>query len=128
MGWVRETRIVVYLAIAVVGLSLVIGFWPVYANVDGNASYNCGSGFVHNNGNQWNIDSQSLVYQRTAADTATGTPSQVCPDKVHHQRDLAVFIMVIAILIGWLNVVFTAGPRDRTSRAMFGTPRVSQWR
>jgi len=125
---VRETRLVVYLSIAAVGVSLLIGFWPVYANVYGNPSYNCGSGFVHNNGNQWNIDSQSLAFQRTATDTATGTPSQVCPDKVHNRRDLAVFIMVVAIVIGWLNVVFTAGPRDRTSRAMFGSPQVSQWR
>jgi len=128
VGWVRETRIVVYLVIVTVGVSLLIGFWPAYANVYGNPSYNCGSGFVHNNGNQWNIDSESLAYQRTATDTATGTPSQVCPDIVHNRRDLAVFIMVIAIVIGGLNVVFTAGPRDRTSRAMFGSPRVSQWR
>ena len=128
MRLVRETRIVVYLMIGAVGVSLFVGFVPLYANVYGNPSYNCGSGFVHNNGDQWNIDSQSLVYQRTATDTATGTPSQVCPNKVHNMRDWAVFILVMAIVIGWLNVVFTAGPRDRISRAMFGSPRVHQWR
>lgn len=126
MVWLR--RIAVYLAVLGVGVSLYIGFWPAYADVYGNPSYNCGSGFVHNNGNQYNIDSASSRYERTAADTATGTPSQVCPDIVHNRRDLAVFVMVSSIVIGWLAVVFTAGRRTRRSRALFGATQGRDWR
>lgn len=121
-------RVVVYLAIVGVGVSLFIGFWPVNANVYGDPSYSCGSGFVHNNSNQWNVDSASLQFQRTATDTATGTPSQVCPDIVHNRRNLAVFVMVSASVVGWLGVVFTAGRRSRMSRALLGSIRVPQWR
>jgi len=64
----------------------------MHAKVYGNASYNCGSGFVHNNGNRYNIDSTVSENERTATDTATGTPSQVCPDIVHNQRDLALWV------------------------------------
>ena len=126
MLWFR--RIAIYLAIVGVGVSLSIGFVPMHAKVYGNASYNCGSGFVHNNGNRYNIDSASSKNERTAQDTATGTPSQVCPDIVHNQRDLSLWVGVIAIVVGCLGVVFTSGRRSRMSRALFGAGRVRQWR
>ena len=116
-------RVVVYLTIVAVAVSLAIGFWPVHANVFGNPSYDCGSGFVHNNGNRYNIDSASLKDQRTATDTATGTPSQLCPDKVHNRRDLALWVGITGIVWGGLGLAFTSGPRDRVSRAMFGAMR-----
>ena len=111
MRFLRQTG--VDPAILAVGVRvLAIGFLPVHASVDGNASYDCGSGFVHNNGNRQNIDSEAVLsYQRLATDTGTGTPSQVCPIKVHNRRDLALWVGVTAIVVGFVTVVFTSGPR-----------------
>ena len=121
-------RLVIYLAIAGVGVSLYIGFVPMHAKVYGNPWYNCGSGFVHNNGNRYNIDSAVSENERTATDAATGTPVQVCPDIVHNQRDLALWIGVLAIVVGSLGVMFTSGWRSRMSRALFGARPLRQWR
>ena len=126
MRFLRQTG--VYLAILAVGVCvLAIGFLPVHVCFDGNASYDCGSGFVHNNGNRLNIDSWgALSYQRLATDTGTGTPSQVCPIKVHNRRDLALGVGVTVIVVGFVTVVFTSGPRNRVTRAMLGTTRTSR--
>ena len=118
MLWFR--RIAIYLAIAGVGVALYIGFVPMHAKVYGNDSYNCGSGFVHNNGNRYNIDSAVSENERTAIETATGTPRQVCPDIVHNRRDLSLWVGILAIVVGSLGVVFTSGRRSRMSRALFG--------
>ena len=123
----RFRRWILYLAIGGVAASLWIGFWPVNARVYGDPTYSCGSGFVHNNASQWSNDSERLRNERLANDTAKGTPSQVCPDKVHSRRNWAIVVAIAAIVVGWLALVFTSGPRDRVSRAM-SSVHPGEWR
>ena len=49
--------------IAGVAVAVLIGFWPVKANVVGDASYSCGSGFIHSQ-HTWVVDSRALVNER----------------------------------------------------------------
>src|SRR5258705_14005123 len=102
----------------IVGLAaaLTIGFWPVHANVFSDATYSCGSGFVHS-AHDWNIDSSAFQYTRSGADTATGLPASVCPDKVDSRRDLALLVMAFTLAIGLLSTLFF----DRAREPNFGS-------
>ena len=103
------------MAVAIV-VALAIGLWPVHANVIGDASYSCGSGFLHST-HDWNVDSSTLEFQRTSTDTGTGLPSSVCPDKVDSRRDLALLLAGFSLAIGLLSMLFLDRPREPS----FGT-------
>ena len=103
------------MVVAVV-VALVIGLWPVHANVIGDASYSCGSGFLHST-HDWNVDSTALEFQRTSTDTGTGLPASVCPDKVDSRRDLALLLAAFSLAIGLLSFLFLDRPREPS----FGT-------
>ena len=54
-----QRLIVILIAASIVG-ALAIGLWPVKANVFGDASYSCGSGFLHS-AHTWSVDSQIVA-------------------------------------------------------------------
>jgi len=119
----RGQRTVVYLVTAAIALALAIGFWPVHANVNGEPSYACGSGFIHNR-HHWAIDSQALRDQRNGNQEATGTPSEVCPSKVLNHRDYALLLGAFALVLGVPALALMQGEQDRTSRAIFASMRI----
>ena len=120
----RVQRAVVYLMISGVAVALLIGFWPVKADVVGNASYACGSGFVHSQ-HTWVVDSRALVDERTGGlQGASGTPRIVCPDKILNHRDLALWIGGFVMVFGFLTLTLTATPQNRSSQAIFATQRL----
>jgi hypothetical protein len=102
--------------IAVIVIALGIGLWPVHANVYGNASYSCGSGFLHST-HDWNVDSTALEFQRIATNTATSLPASACPDKVDNRRDLALLLMAFSLAIGLIAQLML----DRPRQPNFGT-------
>jgi hypothetical protein len=104
-------------------VALTVGFWPVQANVFGDATYSCGSGFVHST-HDWNVDSTAFEFQRTGADTATGLPASLCPDKVDSRRDLALLVLAFSLAIGLLSVLFLDRARERNfGSTMFANRR-----
>jgi hypothetical protein len=109
--------------VAFIAIALAIGFWPVYANVYGNSSYSCGSGFVHS-GHRWKVDSLVSSNERSATNTATGTPIQVCPDKVYNRRDLALVLGSFALVVGTLILALTSTPQDRSTTALLASQRL----
>ena len=119
----RGQRTVVYFVLAALAFALALGFWPVSANVFGSPSYSCGSGFIHSS-HTWRVDSASAIDERNATDTATGTPSQVCPNKIVSRRDWALFIGAFALVVGILSLALMQRPQDRTSRAIFASMRI----
>jgi len=119
----RGQRTVVYLVTAAIALALAIGFWPVHANVNGEPSYACGSGFIHNS-RQWKLDSETLRDERTGNAAATGTPSEVCPGKVLNHRDWALLLGAFALVLGVPALALMQGQQDRTSRAIFASMRI----
>ena len=109
--------------IAGIVVALVIGFWPVHANVFGDATYSCGSGFVHST-HDWNVDSAAFEFQRSGADTATGLPASICPDKVESRRDLALLVLAFGLAIGLLSTLFFDRARERNfGSTMFANRR-----
>ena len=98
--------------IVALAVALAIGLWPVHANVFGNATYSCGSGFIHS-AHDWTVDSTALEFQRSGDETATGLPASLCPDKVDSRRDLALLIMAFSLAIGLLSTLFLDRPRAR---------------
>ena len=123
----RAQRNVVYAMAAFFALAIVIGFWPVNASVFGDPSYSCGSGFVHS-GHQWKVDSASLRDERTANDTATGAPTDVCPNKIYGRRDFALLVIGFAVVVGLLTLVLLQNPQDRSSSALQASMRVRDTR
>jgi len=116
-------RSVVYLMFAGVGITLVLGFWPVHAAVDGNSSYSCGSGFVHSR-HDWRVDSLFSKNARVSEDTSVGTPAQVCPAVVYDRRDLALLIGGTTLVLGVLLLAFTAPRESRADRAVLASARL----
>jgi hypothetical protein len=116
-------RVVMYLMIAGVAIAVMIGFWPVHVAVFGEPSYSCGSGFVHSR-QDWRRDSVISRSSLTADDTATGTPSQVCPDAVFDRRDLALLIGGVSLVGGFLLIALTAPTLDRRDRAALASIRL----
>ena len=97
--------------IAVV-VALGIGLWPVHANVFGDASYSCGSGFLHST-HDWNVDSTALEFERSGNETdATSLPASACPDKVDSRRDLALLLMAFSLAIGLIAKLMLDRPRQ----------------
>jgi hypothetical protein len=119
----RGQRTVVYLVTAAIALALAIGFWPVHADVFGEPSYNCGSGFIHNS-RHWIADSEISSNERTGAETAKGTPRVVCPSKVLNHRDWALLLGAFALVLGVPALALMQGEQDRTSRAIFASMRI----
>ena len=105
----RAQRNVVYVMAAFFALAIAIGFWPVNAAVFGAPSYSCGSGFLHS-AHKWKTDSATSSNERTGNETATGTPSDICPDKVYNRRDFAL--------------VLIQDPQDRSSSALQASMRI----
>ena len=102
--------------VAAIFAALGIGLWPVQANVFGDASYSCGSGFIHST-RDWNIDSQTLRFERLATDSATGPPSAVCPNKVESRRDLALLVLAFGLAVGLIAQILLERPRARSYRS-----------
>jgi hypothetical protein len=109
-------RLVVVGMIGVLVVALVIGLWPVHANVFGDASYSCGSGFLHST-HDWSVDSAALEFQRSGDDVATSLPNQACPNEVDGRRDLALLLMGFALAVGLIAEVLL----DRRRQPKFGT-------
>jgi len=104
--------------IVVVVIALVIGLWPVHADVYGDASYSCGSGFIHST-HDWNVDSTALEFQRNANDTGTSLPASACPDKVENRRDLALLLMAFGLAIGLIAQLTLDRPREPNFASTF---------
>jgi hypothetical protein len=104
--------------IAGVAIALVIGLWPVQADVYGDASYSCGSGFLHST-HDWNVDSTALEFQRNADDTGTSLPASACPDKVENRRDLALLLMAFSLAIGFIAGLMLDRPRQPNVASTF---------
>jgi hypothetical protein len=121
----RVQRVVVYLMIAGGAVAVLIGFWPVKADVVGDASYSCGSGFLHSQ-HTWVVDSRFLINERVGGEggVLAGTPRTVCPDKVLNNRDLALWIGGFVFVFGCLTLALTATPQNRSSQAIFATQRL----
>jgi hypothetical protein len=120
--FLRAQRVVVIIVTAGVLAALGIGLWPVHADVYGEASYSCGSGFLHS-AHRWSDDSQTLTFERTATDNATGTPSQLCPDKVFNRRDLALLVVAFSLAVGLIGQIVVERPRTRGYRSSLFTNR-----
>jgi hypothetical protein len=116
-------RLVATAMIAVVAVALGIGLWPVDANVFGDASYSCGSGFIHSR-HDWNVDSVTLDTERIANGTADSLPSGACPDKVESRRDLALLLIAFSLAIGLIAEVML----DRPRQPKFGTTLIGSRR
>jgi hypothetical protein len=106
--------------IGVVVAALFIGLWPVHVDVFGDASYSCGSGFLHST-HTWNVDSTALEFDRLANDAATSLPNSACPNKVDGRRDLALLLMAFALAIGLTAEVLLV----RRRQPKFGTTFVA---
>ena len=118
-----QRLIVMLIGVAIVA-ALVIGLWPVTANVYGNASYSCGSGFIHSN-HTWTVDSQTLRFDRLADGTATGTPSAVYPNKVYNRRDVALLVVAFGLAFGIIAQITLERPGAPSYRSsMFVNRRV----
>jgi hypothetical protein len=103
--------------------AIVVGFWPVQANVFSDSTYSCGSGFIHSV-HTWNVDSTSFEFQRSADETATGLPASLCPNKVDSRRDIALLLLAVSLAIGLLSTVFFVRPRERNfGSTMFANRR-----
>jgi hypothetical protein len=103
--------------------ALVIGLWPVHANVFGNSTYSCGSGFVHS-AHTWNVDSSALQFQRVGDSTASGLPAGICPDKIESRKDLSLLLLAISLAIGLLFTLLFVRPRERNfGSTMFANRR-----
>ena len=109
--------------IAAVAIAIGIGVWPVNVAVNGESSYNCGSGFFHS-GHAWKVDNQAFSNQATGGEIAPGLPSQVCPDKIYSRRDWALIVGSFALVVGLVTLALTSGPQDRSSRAIFASMRL----
>jgi hypothetical protein len=105
-------RLIVVLVVASIVAALAIGLWPVTANVFGDASYSCGSGFLHS-AHTWTVDSQTLRFDRIADGTATGTPAVVCPTKVYNRRDYALLVVAFGLAIALIAQITFERPRAR---------------
>jgi hypothetical protein len=116
-------RLVVYFMFAGVVGALVLGFWPVHAAVDGNGSYNCGSGFVHSR-HDWRVASAFSRNARISEDESVGTPAQVCPGEVYDRRDLALLIGGTTLVFGVLLLALTAPRESRADRAVLASARL----
>jgi hypothetical protein len=112
-------RVVVILMAVGIVVALGIGLWPVNADVFGDASYSCGSGFIHSTHN-WNVDSRTLEFQRTGDEVATGLPSTVCPNKVESRRDLALLVAAFSLALGLIAEILLERPRGQ-ARTYRGT-------
>jgi hypothetical protein len=120
-------RVVGYLMVAGIAITLIIGFWPVHVAVYGNPSYDCGSGFVHSR-QHWRNDSLASLNSRTANDAATGTPREVCPPAIYDRRDLALLIGGTTLVAGVLLLALTAPREDRRDRAVLASMRLRKRR
>ena len=110
--FLEAQRLIVILIAASIVVALAIGLWPVKANVFGDASYSCGSGFLHS-AHTWSVDSQSLRFDRIADGTATGTPSAVCPNKVYDRRDYALLVVAFGLAIALIAQITLERPDAR---------------
>lgn len=120
----RSQRVVAYLMVAFLGIAALIGFWPVYANVTGDPSYYCGSGFVHHQ-HHWVVDGKAMANQRfSGEDTGTGTPRKACPDKILNNRDLSLLIAAITLVVGLLALGLLNQPQDRSTQAISASMRL----
>jgi hypothetical protein len=120
----RAQRVVAYLMVAAYGVAALIGFWPVYANVFGDPSYYCGSGFIHHQ-HHWVVDSKAMANERFGGeDTATGNPRRVCPDKILNNRDLALLIAAFTTVVGVLALGLLNQPQDRSTQAISASMRL----
>jgi len=120
MSWFQ--RSVACLMLATIAVALGIGFWPVTVDVTGDATYSCGSGFVHS-GHQWTVDSRSLDQERTGDSLAVGPPTRLCPPLVYDRRDWALLIGSFAIVVGAVLIALTQRQQDPRSRATLATLR-----
>lgn len=116
-------RLVLLTMVAGIAAALVVGFWPVHANVFSDSTYSCGSGFIHS-AHTWNVDSTAFLFALSGADTATGTPTSLCPAKVGSRSDLALLLLAISLAIGLLSTMFFERPRERNfGSTMFANRR-----
>ncbi len=125
-------RLVVIVMAVGLAAALIVGFWPLHANVFGDATYSCGSGFIHSE-HTWNVDSTALQFQRTGDETATGLPASVCPDKVAGAKDLSLLLLAISLAIGLLFTLLfsrhaSATSDRRCSRTGAESSRERRWR
>jgi hypothetical protein len=120
----RVQRVVVYLMIAGGAVAILIGFWPVRVDVVGDASYYCGSGFVHSQ-HTWVRDGRALINERSGTlGEGNGLPRTVCPDKILNNRDLALWIGGFVVVFGVLILALTARPQSRSTQAILASQRL----
>jgi hypothetical protein len=109
--------------VAGLGAAALIGFWPVYVSVVGNPSYYCGSGFVHHQ-HHWVVDGKLMANQRFGGTDTSGTPRKDCPGKIIHNRDLALLVAALTVVIGVLGLALFAERQDRSTQAVSASMRL----
>jgi len=113
-----------YLMIVGVAVAVIIGFWPVRVSVTGDASYYCGSGFIHSQ-KTWVNDGKALVNERTGAlDDVNTLPRRACPEKILDHRDVALWIGGFVVVFGVLILALSARPQSRSTQAIFASQRL----
>lgn len=123
----RVQRLVAYLMVAGFGVAALIGFWPVYANVVGDPSYYCGNGFIHHQ-HHWVVDGKLMAHERFTGTDKSGTPRKVCPGKIIANRDLALLIAALTVVIGILALALFAERQDRGTQAISASMRLRRSR
>jgi hypothetical protein len=86
------------LAALLFAVAALIGFWPQSITVAGDASYSCGSGFIHSR-HTWKVDTRALRTGSPPLGSSSATPNSACPSKVYGPRDLAFVIAAFAMLL-----------------------------
>jgi hypothetical protein len=119
----RVQRLVAYLMVAGLGAAALIGFWPVYANVVGDPSYYCGSGFVHHQ-HHWVVDGKLMANERFGGTDTSGTPRKDCPSKIIQNRDLALLVAALTVVVGVLALALFAERQDRGTQAISASMRL----
>jgi hypothetical protein len=94
----RSRSVIALLAALLFGIAALIGFWPQSITVVGDASYSCGSGFIHSR-HTWKLDTQALRTGSTPLASSSATPNSACPSKVYGPRDLAFVVAAFALVL-----------------------------
>ncbi len=85
-------------------VALLVGFAPVRLTLDNGNAYTCGSGFLHS-GHTWQADTRGMGDIVTSGGTVT--PRATCPGRVYVRRNVAITLLVLA-LVGGVALLLTA--------------------
>jgi hypothetical protein len=122
----RSRSVMAFLAALRFAVAALIGFWPQSVTVVGDASYTCGSGFIHSR-HTWKVDTQALLTDSQPLGSSSATPDSACPAKVYGPRDLAFVVAAFALLVALVDLADDREAAGSPSRyAHVGELRISR--